>query len=96
MIPFINNNQLKLLVENGKKLLIVNYNIYDVTNYNKIHPGGKCILKNIIKIKNSKLILKDSIIDYNFHSYHSKKIWKKLLIGTIKLKWYHYLFNIIN
>ena len=96
MKPFINNNQLKLLVENGKKLLIVNYNIYDITYYYKNHPGGKCIFKNIITIKKNKLILKDSNIDYNFHSYQSKKVWKKLLIGTIKKKWYHYLFNIIN
>ena len=94
MIPFINNKQLKLLIENGKKLLIVNYNIYDVTNYYKIHPGGKCILKNIIQIKNNRLILINSSIDYNFHSKNSKKIWKKILIGTIQKKWYHYIFNI--
>jgi len=91
MIPYLNNNELKLLVNNGSKLLIVNYYIYDVTYYYKLHPGGKCILKNIIKLKNNKLILNNSKIDYNFHSYSSKKIWKKLLIGTIKKKWYHYL-----
>jgi cytochrome b involved in lipid metabolism len=94
MIPYLNNNELKLLVNNGKKLLVVNYYIYDVSNYYKNHPGGKCILKNVIKNINNKLILNNSKNDYNFHSISSKKIWKKLLIGTNKKKWYHYLIFI--
>tara|TARA_B100000674_G_scaffold469686_1_gene456731 strand:- start:442 stop:732 length:291 start_codon:yes stop_codon:yes gene_type:complete len=95
MIPYIYYQKLRILVENGKKLLIVNYNIYDVTNYYKYHPGGKCIIKNVIRIDKNKLKLKDSSIDFNFHSYKSKKVWEKLLIGTIQKKWYHYFFNII-
>ena len=91
MIPYITIDQLKILVNNGRKLLNVNYNIYDVTNYYNNHPGGKCILKNIIFIKNNKIILNNSIIDYNFHSKSSKLVWKKLLIGTIKKTWFHYL-----
>ena len=45
MIPFIDYQKLRILVENGKKLLIVNYDIYDVTNYYKYHPEVNVLLK---------------------------------------------------
>lgn len=57
MKQYISINQLKIFVNNDKKLLNVNYNIYDITNFYNYHPGGKCILKNIIYIKNNKIIL---------------------------------------
>lgn len=40
MKQYISINQLKIFVNNDKKLLNVNYNIYDITNFYNYHPGG--------------------------------------------------------
>ena len=81
MLPYLDQHNIKELIDNNKYLIIANDIVYDVTNYYKIHPGGKCILKNVIK--DSRKIVQ-STIDYNFHSKLSRKIWKQLEIGTIK------------
>ena len=85
MIPYLNSLELKNLVENKNKLLLANNFIYDVTNYYENHPGGNCILKKILNIdKNGRIIYYDCSEDFKFHSKNGKKIWKKLVIGTIK------------
>jgi len=82
----ISKQELIKMINNERKLLISNNKIYDITNYFKNHPGGKCILKNIIKIKNNILIINDSSIDFNYHNKKSKDIWKKLFIGYYNKK----------
>ena len=97
MLSYLDSNELLNLVNKGNKLIIANNIVYDITEYYIKHPGGKCILKNIITIdsKNkSRLIVEQCDIDFNFHSKNSKKIWAKLAIGTIKKNsGICYLFN---
>ena len=65
--------------------LIVHNKVYDVTSMINIHPGSE----NAIKKKCGT----DVTIDYNFHSYNTKKnIWKKYHIGYIKNKEYNQTF----
>ena len=87
MLPYLKHDQILNLINNGEKLIIANNIIYNITNYYSKHPGGNCILKKIITIdskSSSRLIVENCDIDYNFHSKQSKKIWKKLAIGTLK------------
>ena len=63
-----------------RKLIIANNLVYDITDYHTMHPGGKCILKNLVNDDGS---YKDCHQDYKFHSKKSRKLWKSLCIGTI-------------
>jgi cytochrome b involved in lipid metabolism len=61
-----NNGQKKELIicAHGKK--------YNVTEFVKIHPAGeRCIMNHIGK---------DCTVDYDFHSSHARKIWKRYLV----------------
>ena len=56
--------------------IVANNNVYDVTNFINIHPGGKnAIIKNLGK---------DCTRDYNFHTKNGKKDWTKYKIGTVE------------
>lgn len=62
-------------MKKNKKLLLVGYSIYDVSDYYKHHPGSSnAIVKNL----NS-----DATRHYNYHSKSSKKIWEKYKIGEL-------------
>ena len=62
-------------MKKNKKLLLVGYSIYDVSEYYKLHPGSaNAILKNLHA---------DATVHYNFHSKSAKKIWAKYKIGEI-------------
>lgn len=60
-------------IENGKIIIIVNNNVYDVTEFVKYHPGGENCFLN----KNGK----DCSYDLNFHSDEAKKLLKMFFIG---------------
>ena len=83
MLSYLDDENLKLLVLDGNKLLISKNIVYDVTKYYNKHPGGNCILKKCITIINNRLDYKDCEIDFNFHSKNGKKIWTNLAIGRI-------------
>jgi len=84
MVNYLTVQELENFVNSNRKILIAHDLVYDITNYFSSHPGGNCILNNIIKIENNRIIIKQSNMDFDYHSKKSKKIWKKLLIGTIK------------
>ena len=80
MLNYLDNNNLLNLINKNRLLIVAKNIVYDVTEYSKIHPGGKCILKNTLN-KDLKIIQSDT--DFNFHSTSAKKVWKKYQIGTI-------------
>lgn len=81
------------LVKDGKKIILVDNKLYDVTLYYKIHPGSsKAIKKKCLKIDNNRLVITDCSIDYNFHSKNSHQIWKDLQIGITHKK--NNIFNL--
>jgi hypothetical protein len=63
----------KNMIKENRKILLVKNNIYDVTNFD--HPFN-------ITPYDSKLG-NDVSVDYNFHSKESKKVWDKYKIGTL-------------
>jgi cytochrome b involved in lipid metabolism len=69
--------EIDIMIKEGKKILIANNNIYDVSDFD--HPF------NITPFDNK--IGTDVSIDYNFHSKESKKIWEKYKIGQLKSDW---------
>lgn len=87
MLPYLDNEQLLKMINEGDKLIIAKDIVYRINDYYMKHPGGNCILKKILKIdsnKSNRIILDLCDIDYNFHSKNGKKIWKDLAIGTIR------------
>jgi len=58
--------------------LLVGNNIYDVTSYLSIHPGGK---RSILKMCGG---VKDCKEDMKFHSQKAQRIWKEHFIGYLK------------
>jgi cytochrome b involved in lipid metabolism len=59
--------------------IYANDNVYDITNFIKIHPGGSnCLLKKAGT---------DCSYDFEFHSKNGKKIWDRYKIGKIKKKY---------
>tara|TARA_B110000879_G_C11179023_1_gene517421 strand:+ start:4950 stop:5186 length:237 start_codon:yes stop_codon:yes gene_type:complete len=63
--------EIKELIKNKHKIVIVGKNIYDFTDFQ--HPGNFDAFSNRIGT--------DVSSDYNFHGNKSKKHWKKYLIG---------------
>ena len=55
--------------------LIVEKNVYDITNFLKLHPEH---INRIIKKAGENVT-----DDYNFHTKNQKKIWKQYKIGKI-------------
>ena len=89
------NEDLFNLIKDGKKIILVDNKLYDVTLYNKIHPGSsKAIIRKCLKINNNNLIKIDCTKDFNFHSKNSHKKWKELQIGVTHEK--NNLFNLWN
>ena len=70
-------NDLSKLVKDGHRIILVDNKLYDVTLFNKNHPGSqKAIIKKCLRIRNNKLIITDCKYDFDFHSKYSHKIWK--------------------
>lgn len=70
---YVSQKEIDKLIENGRILIFRNYNIYDITDFINIHPGGKeCIIRKH---------LTNCEYDYNFHSNKAKILWKRYLIG---------------
>ena len=65
----------KMMQNEKKKIVFVNNNIYDVTNF--VHPFG------IVPFDSNNKIGTDVSIDYNFHSNSSKKKWDEYKIGEL-------------
>ena len=81
------NREIVDLIRDGKKIILVDNKLYDVTLYHTIHPGSShAITRKCLKVKNNLLIKKDCLIDYNFHSKHSKNVWKGLQMGITHKK----------
>jgi len=98
MLPYLDNEQLVKMINNGDKLIIANDIVYKINNYHSLHPGGNCILKRVLTIDSNnpnRIIVDLCDRDYNFHSKNSKKIWKNLAVGTIRKKCiWDYIFPI--
>lgn len=90
MIPYLSNDDLKDFVLDDKKLLVANNYVYDITLYHKYHPGGDCIMKKCIQLNSNNINFEQCDIDYKFHSSKSKKLWNKMIIGTIKKSYWFF------
>jgi len=70
--------EIDVMIKDGKKIVFVKNNIYDVTNF--IHPFG------ILPFNDNNRIGTDVSIDYNFHGKTSKNTWEKYKIGELHNK----------
>ena len=89
MLPYLDNEQLLKMINDGDKLIIANDIVYKINNYYSLHPGGNCILKRVLTIDSNnpnRIIIDSCDKDYNFHSKNGKNIWKNLAVGTIRKK----------
>ena len=76
-MKYYTKTEIDVMINNGRKILLVDNNIFDVTNFEhpfNINPFDKKIGQNVK-------------IDYNFHDKNSKKIWKEYKIGEIESSW---------
>ena len=81
------NDEIKMMVTDGLKIILVDNKLYDITIYYKSHPGGtRCFDNKVLKVINNTLIKHDCTYDFNFHSKNSHKIWKQLFIGLTHKK----------
>ena len=98
MLPYLDNEQLLKMINEGDKLIIAKDIVYKINDYYMKHPGGNCILKKVLTIDSNninRIVIDLCDIDYNFHSKNSKNIWKKLAVGTIRKKCiWDYIFGI--
>lgn len=56
--------------------IVANNNVYDVTHFILLHPGGSYAIINKAGT--------DCTMDYNFHNKKSKVYWKKYRIGKLE------------
>ena len=63
-----------------KKVIIINENIYDVTEFISIHPGGEGVVED--------LIYKDATEDFTNmqHTEFAKQLLKKYLVCSVESK----------
>ena len=74
-MKFYTKMEIDIMVKDGKKIIFVKNNIYDVTNF--IHLFG------ILPFNDNNRIKTDVSIDYNFHGKNSKNTWEKYKIGQL-------------
>lgn len=65
------------IINNEKCIIVINNNVYDITKYLRLHPGGEEILMNV----NGQ----DVTTEFNDigHSSSAKKMLEKFKIGSI-------------
>ena len=95
MLPYLDNEQLVKMINNGDKLIIANDIVYKINNYHSLHPGGNCILKRVLTIDSNnpnRIIVDLCDRDYNFHSKNSKKFGKIWLLELLEKNVYGIIF----
>jgi hypothetical protein len=83
-LPKINENEICNGIRDGKKFIYVKGKIYDVTCFEH-YPPNVDIQSRFLNIRNGRLVLTDSIKDFNHHYPKQQKIWKMFLIGKLEI-----------
>jgi len=63
------------MINNSRVIIVINDDVFDISNFVNKHPGGKFVINSKIGIINERY--------YNMHSPMARKKWLDYKIGTI-------------